>query len=64
MNFKRNDKKLIKGLFGILYPADFRYKIKNAGELKTVKWLIREGVYKSVKEYEERTTKQLLGQQL
>lgn len=35
------------------------YKINNASEKKEVLWLIKEGVYKSIKQYEEFMSKLL-----
>jgi hypothetical protein len=48
--------KTIVGLFGRQYPADYQYKISSPNELREVRWLIKQGVYKSVKEYEQHTT--------
>ena len=54
--------KLKKGIFGIKFAKGFRYEISLPGELKEVKWLIKQGAFKSVKEYEDHTTKALLGE--
>lgn len=50
------------GLFGQIYPKDFRYKISNEWELAEVKWLISEGDFDSIEDYEISTTKLLLNQ--
>lgn len=52
----------IVGLFGIIYPKDYRYKISNECELEEVNWLIKEGVFDSIDDYEVFTTHQLLNQ--
>jgi hypothetical protein len=61
-NNKLHNGEYIKGIFGQKFPKDFHYKISSKGELEEVKWLIKEGVYKSIKDYEEHTTKILLGE--
>lgn len=50
------------GLFGQIYPKDFRYKISTEWELAEVKWLIKEGDFASIEDYEISTTKLLLSQ--
>ncbi len=50
------------GLFGEIYPKDFRYKISTEWELAEVKWLIKEGDFASIEDYEISTTKLLLSQ--
>ena len=52
----------IIGLFDKIYPANFRYKISTEWELAEVKWLISEGDFKSIEEYEISTTRLLLSQ--
>lgn len=52
----------IVGLFGIKYPKNYRYKISNEWELAEVKWLIKEGDFDSIEDYEVFTTRQLLNQ--
>jgi len=54
--------KIKKGIFGIKLPEGFRYKVSSPAELKEVKWLIKEGAFKTIKEYEDHTTKALLGE--
>lgn len=50
------------GLFGEKYPKNFRYKISTEWELVEVKWLISEGDFDSIEDYELFTTKLLLNQ--
>lgn len=50
------------GLFGIKYPKNYRYKISTEWELAEVKWLISEGDFASIEDYEISTTKLLLSQ--
>ncbi|BFG71238.1 hypothetical protein KACHI17_21190 [Sediminibacterium sp. KACHI17] len=50
------------GLFGEKYPKDFRYKISTEWELAEVKWLISEGDFESIEDYELSTTRLLLNQ--
>lgn len=52
----------IIGLFGDKYPKDYRYKISSEWELAEVKWLISEGDFDSIEDYELSTTKLLLNQ--
>lgn len=57
---QQND--FVVGLFGIKYPKNYRYKISTEWELAEVKWLISEGDFKSIEEYEISTTRLLLNQ--
>ena len=57
---KTTDKKMIKGLFGFKFPYDFQYKVTTEGERREVQWLIKQGAFKSIKDYEEATTKRML----
>ncbi len=57
---QQND--FVVGLFGIKYPKDYRYKISTEWELAEVKWLINEGDFESIEEYEISTTRLLLNQ--
>jgi hypothetical protein len=41
---------------------EFRYKIKTDGERREVEWLISQGDFKSIKEYEDFWTKVANGQ--
>jgi len=51
---------MIKGLFGFKFPYDFQYKVTTEGERREVRWLIKQGAFKSIKDYEEATTKRML----
>ncbi len=57
---QQND--FVVGLFGIKYPKNYRYKISTEWELAEVKWLISEGDFESIEEYEISTTRLLLNQ--
>ncbi|TDO26315.1 hypothetical protein [Sediminibacterium goheungense] len=57
---QQND--FVIGLFGIKYPKNYRYRISSEWELAEVKWLISEGDFKSIEEYEISTTRLLLSQ--
>lgn len=52
----------IVGAFGKIYPINYRYKISTEWELAEVKWLICEGDFESIEEYEISTTRLLLNQ--
>jgi hypothetical protein len=41
---------------------EFRYKIKTDGERREVEWLVSQGDFKSIKEYEDFWTKVANGQ--
>lgn len=51
---------MITGAFGIKLPENYRFKLTNKNEREEVLWLISEGVFKSIKEYEDIMTKDLL----
>jgi hypothetical protein len=57
---KVTGKKTIKGLFGFRFPLGFQYRVTTEGERREVRWLIKQGAFKSIKEYEEATTKRML----
>lgn len=59
-NKKSQQTKMIKGAFGIKLPADYRFKLKDKNERKEVLWLIKEGVFKDIRDYEETMTRLLL----
>lgn len=62
-NTKENDisNDYIVGAFGKIYPSNYRYKISTEWELAEVKWLISEGDFDNIEEYENAMTKLLLG---
>ena len=51
---------MIKGAFGIKLPESYRFKLKDKNERKEVIWLIKEGVFKDIRDYEETMTRLLL----
>lgn len=60
MSNKKTPKiKMIKGAFGIKLPTDYRFKLKDKNERKEVLWLIKEGVFKDIRDYEETMTRLL-----
>lgn len=60
MSEKKSQKiKMVKGAFGIMLPANYRFKLKDKNERKEVLWLIKEGVFKDIRDYEETMTKML-----
>ena len=61
-NISKKEKDFVIGLFGIKYPKNYRYKISTEWELAEVKWLIKEGDFASIEDYEISTTKLLLSQ--
>lgn len=61
MSNKKSQKlKMIKGAFGIKLPENYRFKLKDKNERKEVIWLIKEGVFKDIRDYEETMTRLLL----
>ncbi len=61
MSNKKNQKvKMVKGAFGIKHPENYRFKLKDKNERKEVIWLIKEGVFKDIRDYEETMTRLLL----
>jgi hypothetical protein len=59
-NKKPQKVKMIKGAFGIKLPENYRFKLKDKNERKEVIWLIKEGVLKDIRDYEETMTQLLL----
>lgn len=57
---KKTKAKMVKGAFGIKFPENFRFKLIDKNERKEVLWLIKEGVFKDIKDYEETVTRMLL----
>ncbi len=57
-DMKQSDKIISKSKKG--KPAK-KHVISTPGELREVKWLIKEGVYKSVEDYINRTSELLYG---
>ncbi len=54
------NKNYIIGLLGIKYPIGYRHKVTEY-ERREVEWLIKEGDFDSIEEYEDFCTKQELG---
>jgi hypothetical protein len=59
-NKKTQKVKMVKGAFGIKLPENYRFKLKDKNERKEVLWLIKEGVFKDIRDYEETMTRLLL----
>lgn len=59
-NKKPQKIKMVKGAVGIKLPENYRFKLKDKNERKEVLWLIKEGVFKDIRDYEETMTRLLL----